>query len=65
MTKRYLNLLAADLRIDRKNLVDLGVPAAVAAFDLAVDTVITGLQRSNPRVDRDRFVTAVRADNPA
>ena len=61
MSRKYLNALAADLRIDRKNLVDLGVPAAVAAFDLAVDTVITGLQRSNPRVDRDRFKAAVLA----
>lgn len=61
MTKKYLNLLAADLAIDRKNLVDLGIPAVVSAFDLAVDALITGLQRSNPRVDRDRFWTAVKA----
>jgi hypothetical protein len=33
----------------------------VSAFDLAVDTVITGLQRSNPRVDRERFKAAVLA----
>jgi hypothetical protein len=65
VTKRYLNLLAADLRIDRRNIVadsaDGDRLAALTAFDNAVNTLITGLKRANPRVDRDRFWDAVLA----
>ena len=61
MTKRYLNLLAADLRIERRAVVAGDNPVALAVFDAVIETVVVGLQRSNPRVDRDRFVQAVRA----
>lgn len=64
MTK-YLNALAADLRIERRNIAadsaDGDRLTALTAFDNAVNTVITGLQRANPRVDRDRFWDAVLA----
>lgn len=65
MTRKYLNALAADLRIERRNIAadsaDGDRLAALTAFDNAVNTVITGLQRANPRVDRDRFWDAVLA----
>lgn len=61
MTKKYLNALAADLRIERRAVVAADNPVALAVFDAVVETVVTGLKRSNPRVDRDRFVQAVRA----
>jgi hypothetical protein len=61
VTKKYLNALAADLAIDRLYVIGTGDPVAVEAFDLAVETLITGLKRANPRVDRDRFWDAVLA----
>lgn len=65
MTRKFLNALAADLRIERRNIAadsaDGDRLAALTAFDNAVNTVITGLQRANPRVDRDRFWDAVLA----
>jgi hypothetical protein len=65
MTRKFLNALAADLRIERRNIAadsaDGDRLAALTAFDNAVNTVITGLKRANPRVDRDRFWDAVLA----
>ena len=65
MTRKYLNALAADLRIERRNVAADSAPAdrlaALTAFDNAVNTLINGLKRANPRVDRDRFRDAVLA----
>ena len=65
MTRKFLNALAADLRIERRNIAadsaDGDRLAALTAFDNAVNTVITGLKRANPQVDRDRFWDAVLA----
>jgi hypothetical protein len=63
VTKRYLNLLAADLRIDRRTAAAVygDDSDAVKAVDVVIDSVITGLKRANPRVDRDRFWDAVLA----
>lgn len=65
MTRKFLNALAADLCIERRNIAadsaDGDRLAALTAFDNAVNTVITGLKRANPRVDRDRFWDAVLA----
>lgn len=65
MTRKFLNALDADLRIERRNIAadsaDGDRLAALTAFDNAVNTVITGLKRANPRVDRDRFWDAVLA----
>lgn len=65
MTKKYLNALAEDLRIERLAVaqhpdeVQRGI--ALAVFDRVVETVVIGLKRANPRVDRDRFWDAVLA----
>ena len=65
MTRKFLNALAADLRIERRNIAadsaDGDRLAALTAFDAAINTLITGLKRANPRVDRDRFWDAVLA----
>lgn len=65
MTRKFLNALAADLCIERRNIAadsaDGDRLAALTAFDNAVNTVITGLKRANPQVDRDRFWDAVLA----
>lgn len=65
MTRKFLNALAADLCIERRNIAadsaDGDRLAALTAFDNAVNTVIAGLKRANPRVDRDRFWDAVLA----
>jgi hypothetical protein len=66
MTKKYLNALAADLAIERRDLTrikdDTVRVASLVTFDATVDTLITGLQRANPRVDRDRFKAAVQKE---
>lgn len=65
MTRKFLNALAADLCIERRNIAadsaDGDRLAALTAFDAAINTLITGLKRANPRVDRDRFWDAVLA----
>lgn len=63
MTRKFLNPLAADLRIERLNAVRFFGEGseAVEAVDRVIDAVIDGLKRANPRVDRERFWAAVKA----
>lgn len=63
MTRKHLNPLAADLGIEFAAILRMhsvrDMNTAADAFWSVVHTTITGLQRANPNVSRERFVDAI------
>lgn len=57
MSRKDFIALAADLRIEWRNLAD--DKQAQVGFKLALDCIITACIRANPRFDVDKFCDAV------